>query len=74
MDNNNIAKMNDYQPQIKMIYRISECIFSLAVSVKMNILLMAPAVGAILVLREGWTRTFMHIAICALVQVRGNVM
>jgi hypothetical protein len=43
---------------------------SLGVSVKMNILLFAPALFIILVLSHGWIGAFKYISLCALVQAR----
>uniref|UniRef100_A0A914VP06 dolichyl-P-Man:Man5GlcNAc2-PP-dolichol alpha-1,3-mannosyltransferase n=1 Tax=Plectus sambesii TaxID=2011161 RepID=A0A914VP06_9BILA len=46
------------------------CIFySLAVSVKMNVLLFAPALFFILLIAEGPTKAFFNIAICGIVQL-----
>ncbi|KAI6193763.1 Methyltransf-11 domain-containing protein [Aphelenchoides besseyi] len=46
------------------------CLFySLAVSVKMNIILFAPALFFVLLLSNGPLRTIAHLAICALVQL-----
>lgn len=44
--------------------------FSLAVSIKMNIILMAPALFIILLLSVGLQATFKNIFYCALLQVR----
>jgi len=41
----------------------------LAVSIKMNILLMAPALFFILLLSVGLTKTFQYIIYCGLIQV-----
>ncbi|XP_065182149.1 dol-P-Man:Man(5)GlcNAc(2)-PP-Dol alpha-1,3-mannosyltransferase-like isoform X1 [Sycon ciliatum] len=44
-------------------------VFSLAVSVKMNILLFAPGLGILLLQSLGPVRTFVNIAMCAVIQV-----
>jgi len=48
--------------------------FSVALSVKMNIVLMAPAIGAIVVVSEGWRRGAMHALNVLLVQVGVEVL
>ena len=47
--------------------------FSLGVSVKMNILLFAPALLMLLLVRHGTVGTAKYLTICALPQVRTNV-
>jgi hypothetical protein len=51
-------------------YKIPDC--SIAVSIKMNVLLFAPALGAILLIREGLWRSIGHGFTFVLVQVRGT--
>lgn len=43
--------------------------FSLAVSVKMNILLFSPGLLVVLLLRHGWRGTLPRLVLCATVQV-----
>lgn len=48
---------------------LSCALFSVAVGVKMNVLLFAPALLAILLLQFGVVRTAVHLAVCAVVQL-----
>lgn len=50
-------------------WTIGCALFSLAVSVKMNILLFAPALFFILLSEEGFKKTIRHIFLCGLIQV-----
>jgi alpha-1,3-mannosyltransferase len=50
-------------------WRVGCIAFSIAVSIKMNILLFAPGLFVILVLSTGILNTFKYIFLCALVQV-----
>lgn len=50
-------------------WSLGSTFFSIAVSVKMNILLFAPGLLVVLILFLGWQGTLVQIVICALVQV-----
>jgi alpha-1,3-mannosyltransferase len=53
-------------------WRLACIFFSLAVSIKMNVLLFSPALFVILALSHGLVKTFGYIFLCAIIQVKAK--
>lgn len=71
--NDPVAMVLLYASVLLLLHRhwnLSCLLFSLAVSIKMNVLLFAPGLLVVLLLHLGWIGTIPRLAICGGVQVR----